>query len=118
MDERLRRPVGRGGGDELIRAVRKAGVERRLNRNRAGSHEPRAVGKLRVEEELHAALAAVAMGAEHRSVRRGSVRGGAPDVAFLFTGQGSQRAMYSSVDRPQITAMIRPIMGAISGCGV
>ena len=54
--QRHRGPVGRGCGDELVLPVREAGLEMRLERERARAHEPRTVLRLRLQQELHAAL--------------------------------------------------------------
>src|SRR5580658_2004464 len=55
QSQRLRRPVGSRGGNELIAAIRKSALEERLDAHRAALHVPRAVGKLRAHQELNAA---------------------------------------------------------------
>ena len=53
--QRHRRPVRRGGRDELVAPVREAGLEMRLNGQRPRAHVPRAVGELRLQQEINAA---------------------------------------------------------------
>ena len=47
-----RRPVGRGGGNPLVGAVREAALEVRLERDRPAPHVPRPVFELRGQQEL------------------------------------------------------------------
>src|SRR5687767_11094002 len=54
--ERLRRPLRCRRRDELVRAMRKTALEKALREMRTGTHQPRAIRELRIEQVAYAAL--------------------------------------------------------------
>src|ERR1700674_3196777 len=91
--QRHRGPRRGRGGDELIRAVRKARLEVELECERSGLHEPGAVLQLITQKELHAFLVSTTRG------RHAAGMQGVQDLAGLVRVGPHRRSLTPSAVR-------------------